>query len=34
MMIIFSIDFSEVQVGRVIQFEVNKKFYDILIKYT
>lgn len=34
MMVIFSIDFGEPQVGRVIQFEVNKIAYDILIKYS
>jgi hypothetical protein len=32
-MIIFSVDFSENQVGRIIQFQINKQNYDILIKY-
>lgn len=34
MMVIFSVDFREAQVGRIIQFQVNKVTYDILIKYT
>lgn len=33
MMVVFSIDFFQTQVGRVFQFQVNKLFFDIIIKY-
>lgn len=32
-MVIFSIDFSQQQVGNAIQFQVNKSCYDVIIKY-